>query len=176
MIDGQVALARAAREQGAWRIVPSDYGLNLFAATLGEHPAFDMRREADEAIAGLGIEHLHVLNGAFLDGTVDMGFDHTARTVSYWGTGDEAFEATTVDDTARFTARAAVDRDLISGLFPIIGDRVSPNGMTDIVERISGEHSCGEATAASTTSGACSTMPAVAVTSRHKPAWPTCCT
>ena len=140
LIDGQVALARAAREQGAWRIVPSDYGLNLFAATPGEHPAFDMRREADEAIAGLGIEHLHVLNGAFLDGTVDMGFDHTARTVSYWGTGDEAFEATTVDDTARFTARAAVDRDLISGLFPIIGDRVSPNGMTDIVERISGEH------------------------------------
>ena len=45
-----------------------------------------------------------------------------------------------MDDTARFTARAAVDRDLISGLFPIIGDRVSPNGMTDIVERISGEH------------------------------------
>ena len=61
---------------------------------------------------------VHVLNGAFLDGMVAMGFDHTARTVSYWGTGDEVFEATTVEDTARFTARAALDTDLVSGPLP----------------------------------------------------------
>lgn len=139
IVDGQLALARAAREQGAWRIVPSDFALNLFAATPGEHPAFDARREADEAIAELGIEHLHVLNGAFLDGMVDMGFDHSARTVSYWGTGNEVFEATTIEDTARFTARAALDQDLISGTFPIIGDRVSANAITDTVERLTGE-------------------------------------
>lgn len=140
IVDGQLALARAAHEQGAWRIVPSDFALDLFAATPGEHPAFDLRREADEAVAGLGLEHVHVLNGAFLDGMVDMGFDHDARTVSHWGTGDEVFEATTVEDTARFTARAAVDRDLVSGPFPVVGDRVSPNGMTDVVERLTGAH------------------------------------
>ena len=138
IVDGQVALARAAHEQGAWRMIPSDFALDLFAATPGEHPAFDRRRRADEAIAGVGIEHLHVLNGAFLDGMVGMGFDHDARTVSFWGTGDEAFEATTVEDTARFTARAALDPDLVSGPFAIIGDRVSPNTMTDTVERITG--------------------------------------
>lgn len=139
IVDGQVALARAAREQGAWRIVPSDFALDLFAATPGEHPLFDLRRQADEAIAELGIEHLHVLNGAFLDGMVDMGFDHDARTVSYWGTGDEMFEATTVEDTARFTARAAMDADLVSGSFPIIGDRLSPNRMADTIEWITGD-------------------------------------
>ena len=126
--------------ESAWRIIPSDFALDLFAATPGEHPAFDHRREADEAIAQLGIEHLHVLNGAFLDGMVGMGFDHAARTVSYWGSGDEVFQATTVEDTARFTARAAVDRDLISGPFPIVGDQVSPHGMTDMVESITGQH------------------------------------
>ncbi|MBJ7341535.1 NmrA family NAD(P)-binding protein [Mycolicibacterium sp.] len=136
IVDGQIALARAAREQGAWRILPSDFALNLFAATPGEHPLFDLRRQADDAIAELGIEHVHVLNGAFLDGMVDMGFDHDARTVSYWGTGDDVFEATTVEDTARFTARAALDTDLVSGPLPIVGDRVSPRGMTDIVETI----------------------------------------
>lgn len=139
IVDGQLALARAAREQGAWRILPSDFALDLFAATPGEHPAFDLRREADEAIAELGIEHLHVLNGAFLDGMLDMGFDHDARTVSYWGTGDEVFEATTIEDTARFTARAASDQDLISGSFPVVGDRVSANSMTAVVERVTGQ-------------------------------------
>jgi uncharacterized protein YbjT (DUF2867 family) len=138
IVDGQLALARAAHEQGAWRMIPSDFALDLFAATAGEHPAFDRRWRADEAIATVGIEHLHVLNGAFLDGMVDMGFDHDARTVSFWGTGDEEFEATTVEDTARFTARAALDPDLVSGPFPIVGDRVSPNTMTDTVERITG--------------------------------------
>lgn len=138
IVDGQLALARAAHEQGVWRILPSDFALDPFAAVPGEHPAFDLRREADEAIAGLGLEHVHVLGGAFLDGVVGMGFDHDARTVSHWGTGDEVFEATTVEDTARFTARAAVDRDLISGSFPIVGDRVSPNRMTDVVERLTG--------------------------------------
>ncbi|TPG37283.1 NmrA family NAD(P)-binding protein [Mycolicibacterium hodleri] len=136
IVEGQVALARAAHEQGAWRLIPSDFALNLFAATPGEHPAFDLRREADQAIAEIGIEHIHVLNGAFLDGMVGMGFDHTAHTVSYWGSGDEVFEATTVEDTARFTARAALDRDLISGPFPIIGDQLSVNAMTEVVERL----------------------------------------
>lgn len=140
IIDGQVALARAAHEQGAWRIIPSDFALDLFAATPGEHPAFDRRRLADQAIAELGIEHVHVLSGAFLDGMVHMGFDHAARTVSYWGTGEEVFEATTVEDTTRYTARAAIDRDLISGPFPIIGDRISANRRIDVVERVTGQH------------------------------------
>jgi uncharacterized protein YbjT (DUF2867 family) len=140
IVDGQLALARAAHQQGVWRMIPSDFALDLFAATPGEHPAFDWRREADRAIAELGMEHIHVLTGAFLDGMVDMAFDHAARTVNFWGSGDEVFEATTVEDTARFTARAAIDHDLISGPMPFVGDRVSANSMTEVVERVSGQH------------------------------------
>ena len=33
VVDGQPTLACAAQEQGAWRIVPSDFALDLFAAT-----------------------------------------------------------------------------------------------------------------------------------------------
>ena len=136
--EGQVALARAARRSGARRMVPSDFALDVFASPPGEHPFFDWRREADEAIAGTGLEHVHVLNGAFLDGLAGSLFDHDARTVTFWGTGDELIEATTVDDTARYTARAALDRDVPSGRFGVVGARVSVSMITDAVEQVTG--------------------------------------
>ena len=138
IIDGQVALARAAKRNGARRIVPSDFAADLFAAPPGQHPFFDWRRAADGAIAEMGLEHVHLLNGAFLDGLAPSLFDHEARTVSYWGTGDELIEATTVDDTARFTAHVALDRSVPSGKFGVIGARVSVSLLADIVEQATG--------------------------------------
>lgn len=138
IVDGQVALARAAQRNGARRILPSDFAADLFAAPPGQHPFFDWRRTADEAIAELGIEHVHVLNGAFLDGFAASLVDHEARTVTFWGTGDELIEATTVDDTARYTARAALDRGLPSGKFGVVGERISAARVADSVERLTG--------------------------------------
>ncbi len=43
IIDGQVALAEAGKRNGARRILPSDYALDLFSATPGEHLMFDLR-------------------------------------------------------------------------------------------------------------------------------------
>ncbi len=56
VVDGQIALARAAAANGARRMLPSDFALDLFKASPGEHPAFDLRREAGHAIDALGIE------------------------------------------------------------------------------------------------------------------------
>ncbi len=91
IVDGQVALAEAAAGNGVRRILPSDYALDLFKATPGEHFNFDLRRQADEAIAGTGLEHVHVLNGAFMDGFVGSyggRLDHAGRTATYWGNGE----------------------------------------------------------------------------------------
>jgi uncharacterized protein YbjT (DUF2867 family) len=139
IVDGQVALARAAQRNGARRIVPSDFAADLFVAPPGQHPFFDWRRTADEAIAELGIEHVHVLNGAFLDGFAASLVDHAARTVTFWGTGDELIEATTVGDTARYTARAALDRGVPSGKFGVIGSRISAAAVADTAERLTGQ-------------------------------------
>ena len=85
IVDGQVALAEAGRRNGVRRILPSDYALDLFKATPGEHPMFDLRRAADEAIAATGIEHVHVLQGAFmaLFGPGMGTFDYAAGTVTF---------------------------------------------------------------------------------------------
>lgn len=142
VVDGQVALATAAADNGARRFMPSDFALDVFKAVPGEHAAFDLRREADEAIAKLAIEQVNVLNGAFLDMVAMPGavidLDDEAGTATYWGTGDEHFEATTVDDTARFAARAALDSELPPGKFAVAAQRISFRDVLDALERATG--------------------------------------
>jgi len=142
IVDGQVALARAASANGARRMLPSDYALDLFKAPPGEHLPFDERREADEAIAALGMEHVHVLSGAFLDMLAMPGaivqFDDDAGVATLWGSGDERFEATSVDDTARYIARVALDPSVPSGKFAVAAQRLSLGDIVSTVERTSG--------------------------------------
>jgi uncharacterized protein YbjT (DUF2867 family) len=142
IVDGQVALARAAAANGVRRMLPSDFALDHFKATPGEHATFDWRCEADEQIAALDIEQINVLNGAFLDGVATPGaaviFDDEAGTATFWGSGDEHFEATTVDDTARYTARVALDPGVSPGKFAIAADNISFNQIVTAHERATG--------------------------------------
>ncbi len=127
IIDGQVALAEAGKRNGVRRIVPSDFALDLFKATPGEHTLFDMRSQADARIAEIGLEQVNVLQGAFMDmflpgmGAVDLD----AGTVSFFGDGDRPIEVTSVEDTARMVARVALDREVPAGKFAFSGDRIS---------------------------------------------------
>lgn len=142
VVDGQVALARAAAGTGARRFLPSDFALDLFKATPGELAAFDLRREADEAIGTLDIEQVNVLSGAFLDGVSRPGaviaLDDEEGTATFWGSGDERFEATTTDDTARYAARAALDRDLPAGKFAVAAQTISFSDILAATERARG--------------------------------------
>ena len=140
IIDGQVALAEAGRRNGVRRILPSDYALDLFKAVPGEHGMFDLRRTADEGIAATGIEHVHVLQGAFMEMFgPDMGtFDHDAGTVTFWGDGGQPIEVTSVEDTARVVARVALDRSVASGKFAFAGDRISILNAAKVIEAQTG--------------------------------------
>ena len=140
IIDGQVALAEAGRRNGVRRILPSDYALDLFKAVPGEHLMFDLRRAADERIAATGIEHMHVLQGAFMAmfgpgmGTID----YDAGVVTFWGDGTQVIEVTSVEDTARMVARVALDRTVPSGKFAFAGDKVSILDATKVIEAQTG--------------------------------------
>ena len=140
IVDGQVALAEAGRRNGVRRILPSDYALDLFKATPGEHMMFDMRRTADERIAATGIEHVHVLQGAFMAmfGPGMGTFDHDAGTVTFWGDGAQPIEVTSIEDTARMVARVALDRTVGSGKFAFSGDRVSILDAAAVIEAQTG--------------------------------------
>jgi len=135
MVDGQVALAQAGKRNGVRRILPSDFALDLFKATPGEHAVFDMRRTADERIAAIGLEQVNILQGGFMElfmpgrGAIDLD----ARTVGFFGNGERPIEVTSVEDTARMTARVALDRDVPAGKFAFAGDRISFRQAGEIV-------------------------------------------
>ncbi len=140
IIDGQVALTEIGRRNGVRRILPSDYALDLFKATPGEHMMFDLRRTGDEKIAATGIEHVHVLQGAFMElfGPGMGTFDYDAGTVTFWGDGTQPIEVTSVEDTARMVARVALDRTVQSGKFAFAGDKVSILDAAKVIEAQTG--------------------------------------
>ncbi|THF68385.1 NAD-dependent epimerase/dehydratase family protein [Deinococcus sp. Arct2-2] len=140
IVDGQVALAQSGARNGARRILPSDYGLDLFQATPGEHLMFDLRRTADEQIAATGIQQINVLQGAFMEmfapgaGT----FDDDTGTVTYWGDGTQMIDTTSLEDTARMVARIALDPGVQEGKFAFAGDRLSILDATKVIEAQTG--------------------------------------
>ncbi len=138
--NGQLALLEAAKRNGVRRILPSDFALDLFETPDGEHPPYDLRRAADKAIAASGLEHLHVLNGVFMDVFLSPTsmFDRQHATARLWGSGHERFGATSVDDTARYAARAALDRSLPSGKFAVAGQVLSFEDATLAFEQATG--------------------------------------
>jgi nucleoside-diphosphate-sugar epimerase len=135
IIDGQVALAEAGKRNGVRRILPSDFGLDLFKATRGEHAAFDWRRTADERIAAIGVEQVNILQGGFMElfmpgmGAIDL----EKGTVGFFDDGNRPIDVTSVEDTARMTARVAVDRTVPAGKFAFAGDHVSFRQAGEIV-------------------------------------------
>ena len=140
MVEGQVALAEAGRRNGVRRILPSDFGLDLFKATPGEHMMFDLRAKADGLIAETGLEQVNILQGGFMDlfkpgnGAIDL----EKGTVGFYGDGNQKVEITTVDDTAAMTARVALDRTVPAGKFAFAGDRISFREAGEIVARQTG--------------------------------------
>jgi nucleoside-diphosphate-sugar epimerase len=140
IIDGQIALAEAGKRNGVRRILPSDYAMDIFKATPGEHMMFDLRRKADDAIAKVGIEHIHVLQGAFMEmfGPKMGTFDYEAGTYSYWGDGNQAVDCTSVQSTASMVAHIALDLSVTSGKFAFAGDRISILDAAKVIEKQTG--------------------------------------
>ncbi len=140
IIDGQVALAEAGKRNGARRILPSDFAMDLFKATPGEHMMFDLRRKADETIAAIGLEQVNVLQGAFMEmfGPKMGTFDYDAGTVTFWGDGTQVIDCTSVESTALMVAHVALDRRVGTGKFAFAGDRISILDAAKVIETRTG--------------------------------------
>ena len=75
----------------------------------------------------IGMEQVNILQGAFMEvfmpgmGAIDL----EKGTIGFFGDGERPIEVTSVEDTARMTARVALDRSVATGKFAFAGDRIS---------------------------------------------------
>ncbi len=130
IIDAQLALARAAMRGGVRRFIASAFSYDLFAMAPGVNVNTDWRRtfaERAKAEVGDSVEVVHVMQGIFTDKFV-LGFlgllDASKGVLRYWGDGETPIDWTSWEDTARFTAAAALDERAVPERFYVAGDKM----------------------------------------------------
>lgn len=145
IIDAQLALLRAAKAAGARRFIPSDYSYDFFTLPEGINLNSDWRRTLAERArpeATGSFEVVHVLQGIFADRFV-LGFlgmlDPEAGVVRYWGDGKTPIDWTTWEDTARFTAAAALDERPVPERLFVSGDRMDVLAFAELWEEKNGK-------------------------------------
>ena len=139
IVDAQTALLTAAVGAGVQRFIPSDYSIDYTKLPDGSNRNLDLRREFGRRLDAAPVAATSVLNGMFTDlllkeaPLVQAGW----KRVLYWGRADQLLDFTTIDNTAAFTARAALDPDTPRAL-RIAGDVVSSLDLAQAASRATG--------------------------------------
>jgi uncharacterized protein YbjT (DUF2867 family) len=141
IIAGQVALAKAGLNNGATRILPSDFSVALNGVSPERHLFLGWRAEADRQIAALGLAQINVLNGAFMEMLLQPFFgllDVENGVVAYWGDADQLYDFTATPDVAAAVAAVALDEGVKPGAFMIAGDTKSPRELSALASSVYG--------------------------------------
>ena len=140
IVDTQGLLLDAAVSAGVPRFIPSDYSIDFTGLPPGRNRNLDLRREFHEHLSKRAISVTTVFNGAFADmltGQMPLVLFRVKR-VLCWGNPDERMDFTTMDDTAAFTASAALDPSTPRFL-RIAGDQLSARELAAVVSEVTGE-------------------------------------
>lgn len=138
IIDAQSLLLDAAIAAGVPRFIPSDFSSDFTQIAAGENRNFDLRKAFHKKIDAAPIAATSIMNGAFSD----ILFYNTPfynlkdNSVGYWGS-DANFKVdfTTKDDTATFTAAAALD-NTAPKILRIASFQISPNDLVTMATEI----------------------------------------
>jgi uncharacterized protein YbjT (DUF2867 family) len=139
IIDVQKALLAGAIEATVPRFIPSVFSLDFTNLIEGKNRNLDLRREFERYLEDVPIRATSIFNGAFMDLlTTDMPLIlFKFRRILYWGDASVKMDLTTMDNTAEFTARAALDREAPRHL-RIAGDSVSATDVKEIATTVTG--------------------------------------
>ena len=113
IVDAQKVMLEAAIQAGVPRFIPSDFSTDFTKQPAGENRNFDLRREFHTTLDQAPIAATSIFNGAFgeiLTYNVPL-LDMKKKTVGYWEDPDWRIDFTTMDDTAAYTAAAALDSE-----------------------------------------------------------------
>ncbi|MBO0936542.1 NmrA family NAD(P)-binding protein [Fibrella sp. HMF5335] len=111
IVGTQTVVLDAAVAAGVPRFIPSDFASDFTKLKAGENRNFDLRREFSAYLDKAPIQATSILNGAFAElltyGTPLLNTKE--HQVGYWEDADWRIDFTTMDDTAAYTAAAAMD-------------------------------------------------------------------
>lgn len=128
IVDGQAVLLDAAIAAGVPRFIPSDYSSDFTQLPEGENRNFDLRKEFHKKLDAASISATSIMNGAFTDILAynTPFYNVKDKTIAYWGEDPNyKVDFTTKDDTAAFTAAAAMD-DATPKILRIASFQISP--------------------------------------------------
>jgi nucleoside-diphosphate-sugar epimerase len=140
IVEMQTLLLDAAVEAEVPRFIPSDYSIDFTKLATGTNRNLDLRREFRERLDKAPIAATSILNGMFthlLTGEAPVVLFKIRRVV-YWGDADQLLDFTTMDDSARFIAAAALDSSAPRFL-RIAGDQISARGLADVAGELTGK-------------------------------------
>ena len=140
IVEAQTALLDAAVDARVPRFIPSDYSIDFTRLPAGRNRNLDLRRDFHRRLEERPISATTVFCGAFADmltGQMPLILFRLRRVV-YWGDADRRMDFTTVNDTAAFTARAALDPSPPRFL-RIAGDQLSARELAAAVSEVTGK-------------------------------------
>ena len=140
IVETQTLLLDAAVKAGVPRFIPSDFSIDFTKVPYGTNRNLDLRREFHEHLDKAPIAATSILNGGFTDlltGEAPFILFKFKR-VLCWENADQLMDFTTIDDTANFTAAAALD-STTPRFLRIAGDQISARGLAEVVSEVTGE-------------------------------------
>jgi NmrA-like family protein len=140
IVETQTALLDAPIKAGVPRFIPSDYSIDFTKLPAGGNRNLDLRRDFHKRLDQTSISATTVYWGAFTDmltGQMPLILFKQHR-VLYWGNADQRMDFTTLDDTAAFTASAALDPST-PRLLRIAGDELSARELAAVASEVIGE-------------------------------------
>ena len=139
IMDTQGVLLRAAVAAGVPRFIPSDFSLDFTKTRPGGNRNLDLRRDFHKLLDAAPIQATSILNGGFMELLAGQApfLLFKPRRVLYFGDVDQRLDFTTMDDTAAFTAEAALD-PATPRVLRIAGDQVSARDLAAIAGTVTG--------------------------------------
>ena len=140
IVDAQTKLLDAAIAAGVPRFIPSDFSSDFTTIPAGENRNFDLRKIFQTYLDQTSIQATSIFNGCFaemLRYNTPL-FNVQDKTIAcYDDKADWAIDFTTMNDTAAFTAMAALD-DTTPRYLRIASFSVSPNDLVRFSEQHKG--------------------------------------
>ena len=140
IVDAQHRLLDAAVAAGVPRFIPSDYCIDYTKLPAGSNRNLDLRREFNRRLDQAPVQATSILNGMFTDlltGQAPVVLFGLKRVV-YWGTADQPLDFTTTQNTAEFTAAAALD-DATPRYLRVAGEVASIRGLQHAASEATGQ-------------------------------------